>query len=59
MKRQLSAHVSMAQGTPGLTFWVISDYQEAVPANHLPSGGIDKYQGRNVGDSVLVPQLQL
>lgn len=42
-----------------LTFWVISDDQEAVPTNHLPGGGIDKYQGRNVGDSVLVPQLQL
>jgi len=45
--------------TPGLTFWVITDHQEAIPANHLPSRGIDKYQGRNVGDSVLVPQFQL
>lgn len=52
-------HVSTANGAPCLTFWVISDNQEAVPANHLPSGGINKYQGRNVGDSVLVPQLQL
>lgn len=43
MKRQPCAHVSVALGTPALTFRVISDDQEAVPANHLPSGGIDKY----------------
>lgn len=49
----------LGRRTTGLTFWVITDYQEAVPANHFPSRGIDKYQGRNVGDSVLVPQFQL
>lgn len=40
---QLCVRVSVAQGTAGLTFRVISDDQEAVPAHHLPRGGIDKY----------------
>lgn len=42
-----------------LTFWVISDYQETIPAHNLPSGSIYKYQGGNVGDAELVPEFQL
>lgn len=43
----------------GLTFGVISDYQQTVPTDHLSRRCVHKHQGWNTGDLILVPQFHL